>query len=41
LILHFPLQGIKDQAKAKLAEIEKASLKKEAEIKGDTLDNNR
>jgi TolA-binding protein len=41
LIEHFPLQSIKDQAKAKLAEIEKANLKKEAEIKADTLDNNR
>ncbi len=41
LIEYFPLQGIKDQAKVKLAELNKASLKKEAEIKADTLDNNR
>ncbi len=41
LLPHFPLQSIKDRAKAKLTEIETANLKKEAEIKGDTLDNNR
>lgn len=41
LIQHFPLQSIKDQAKVKLAEIEKENLKKETEIKADTLDNNR
>ena len=41
LIDGFPQQKIKDEAKAKLAVIEKGQAEKEAEAEQDTLDVNR
>jgi TolA-binding protein len=41
LIENFPLQHVKDEAKAKLKEIEGIELQKQKQVQADTLDNER
>lgn len=41
LIEHFPLQGVKDEAKKKLSELDQREAEKQKEIESDTLENNR